>query len=68
MLLNSGVGASQKVLEAYMGEAWWLAEPTRGQKAQHLHARAHGRRPASATAWQTARWPPAVGRRGRPSG
>ena len=30
MLLNSGVGALPKVLEAYKGEAAWLAEPTQG--------------------------------------
>ena len=36
-LLDGGEGAPQKVLEAYMGEVGWLAEPTRGQKAQPLH-------------------------------
>ena len=34
MLLNSGVGALPKVLEAYKGEAAWLAEPTQGWKVQ----------------------------------
>jgi hypothetical protein len=28
MFLDSGVGALPKVLEAYMGEATWPAEPT----------------------------------------
>ena len=42
MLLEGGVGAPPKVLEAYMGEAAWLAEPTRGRKAQPLWALAQG--------------------------
>ena len=33
-LLGGGIGAPHKVLKAYMGEAVWLAKPTRGQKAQ----------------------------------
>ena len=34
MFFNGGVGALPKVLEAYMGEAVWPAEPTRGRMAR----------------------------------
>ena len=36
MLVDGWVGAPCKVLEAYMGEAEWPAQPTRGRKAQPL--------------------------------
>ena len=32
-VLDGGIGALPKVLEAYMGEAAWLAEPTWGRTA-----------------------------------
>ena len=32
-LLDGGIGAMPKVLEAYMGEAAWPTEPTRGRMA-----------------------------------
>ena len=35
MILDGGVGAPRKVLEAYMGEVGWPAEPTQG--ANHVH-------------------------------
>ena len=33
-LLDGGVGALPKVLEAYMSEATWPSKPTRGRTAQ----------------------------------
>ena len=38
MFFDSGVRALRKVLEAYVGEAEWPAEPTRGRKVQPLRA------------------------------
>ena len=40
-LLDGGVEVLPKVLEAYMGEAVWLAKPTRGRMAWPPRALAH---------------------------
>ena len=41
MILDGGVGALHKVLEAYMGEVGWPAEPTGGTLpytlCEHVH-------------------------------